>query len=95
MLAWTRTGLAVMAFACVLGRPGLGPGPADGTRCTAAAFALLGAAINVYGIVRFARVERALLARRQIPTGGLQAALAAALLTVGGLAMLLYLLASR
>jgi putative membrane protein len=65
LLAWIRTGLAVMAFGFVVGRIGAWlPGEEGGDAWPAlagAAFVVLGTAANTLATLRYVRVRRAIL----------------------------------
>ncbi|MDD9947483.1 MAG: DUF202 domain-containing protein [Myxococcales bacterium] len=91
LLAWIRTGLALMAFGFVVGRisPWLQGAklPAGGYWLvySGAAFLVLGALTSVVGAVRYLRVRTAILAHRPIVPGVVATlALAFAVAILGG-----------
>jgi putative membrane protein len=95
LLAWVRTGLALMAFGFVLARITVFVGPdaahADdvwlSTRA-GIAFIALGTACHPIAAIRFVRARRAILDRREVVPGG-----AAAVALAAGAALLGVLLA--
>jgi putative membrane protein len=74
LLAWLRTGIALMTFGFVLARIGvwlqaIAPGQptAFGTAWTGGAFLLLGVVANGMAVQRFVRNRAAILAGRELP----------------------------
>ena len=70
VLAWVRTGLAVLAGAVALDSIGV-PSAAWLRTVLVAALVLSGAAMTVLAYVRWARVERAMRTRTDLPAFGL------------------------
>jgi putative membrane protein len=92
LLAWVRTGLALMAFGFVVAR--ISPWLSDAnvqrndwsSAWTGAAFLVLGATCNVAAAVRYARIRSALLEGRSVVPGGAAVlSLALGLALLGGL----------
>lgn len=98
LLAWVRTGLAVMAFGFVVARidtwlrvlqPDAAPRP--GSVLLGAPLLLLGALIQVAGAVRFVRAHRAIVRDEPHVPGTLAGVLLASALAAGGVGLVVYL----
>lgn len=95
LLAWIRTGLAIMAFGFVVGRmaswlPGAAPAPWAGL--TGAAFVVLGSLANGVATARYLHVRRAILdGEPVIPGNGAILSLAVGLVLLGAI-LVVYLL---
>lgn len=98
LLAWVRTGLALMAFGFVVARLGLWlqvEAHRDGggvSLLVGAAVIGLGAACQVAGAVRFLLTRRALLARRPIEPGAIGPVIVALVVAMLGAVLLVHLL---
>ncbi len=101
LLAWMRSGLALMAFGFVVARlavwlrlehPERGEGAISAWLGIAAI--ALGVACEVAGVVRFVRARRAILEGKPIVPGPLGPVLVAGAVGAFGLAAIAYLLAS-
>jgi putative membrane protein len=95
LLAWIRTGLAVMAFGFVVGRIGAWvPAPAlsPWSTVTGASFVLVGTLANALATVRYVRLRRGILAGEPvIPGNGVVLSLAISLAILGAI-LAIYLL---
>lgn len=98
LLAWVRTGLALMAFGFVIARLALwwrleahGDG-GEVSLLVGAAVVGLGAACQVVGATRFVLARRALLARRQIEPGAVGPVVVALVVAMLGAILLAHLL---
>lgn len=101
LLAWMRSGLALMAFGFVVARlavwlrlehPDRGDGGVSAWLGVAAI--ALGVACEVVGVVRFVRARRAIIAGEPIVPGPLGPVLVTAAVGAFGLAAIAYVLAS-
>jgi putative membrane protein len=106
ILAWVRTGLAMMGFGFVVARFGLflrelavvrGMSPHQGRLSLWAGVALvgLGVIVNVYAAIRHARFTRSFDAGNVARPSSLLPILAAAILAIIGLIVSVYLVATR
>jgi putative membrane protein len=88
LLAWVRTGLALIAFGFVVARVGVfeaGPPTDRSSVWFGATFALLGGLGNVLAATRYLEIRRAVLEARPVVTGGMAAlGLAFGLALLGG-----------
>ncbi len=101
LLAWMRSGLALMAFGFVVARlavwlrvehPDLGEGAVSAWLGIAAI--VLGIACEIVGVLRFVRARRAIIAAQPIVPSPLGPVLVTGAVAAFGLAAIIYLLAS-
>ncbi|MBI2895757.1 MAG: DUF202 domain-containing protein [Deltaproteobacteria bacterium] len=97
LLAWIRTGLALMAFGFVLARVGAwlraeGEAPGNGGWWLGATFVLLGTLCNSSAALRYWRIHRALIQGRHVVPGSAVAVSLAVGVTILGLLLGAYVL---
>jgi putative membrane protein len=97
LLAWIRTGLALMGFGFLLARVGLwlqalNPAHAHDAAWVGASFIALGAACNVLGPLRFVKARRAIVEGRPIIPGAAAAVTVALILAALGGLLVAYVL---
>ncbi|MDQ3366809.1 MAG: DUF202 domain-containing protein [Myxococcota bacterium] len=98
LLAWVRTGLALMAFGFVIARLALWMQQDAGPDSTASlvvgvAVVATGAACQVVGAVRFVRARRALIEGRALAPGAGAPVVVAMVVAALGVALCAYLIA--
>jgi putative membrane protein len=89
-LAWVRTSLAMLAGGVALHALST-PGPEDLRTILAVGLVVLGGVIGVGSFVRWARVERAMRRREPLPSFGLGAVMAVAIVVVSALLVVVLL----
>jgi putative membrane protein len=89
-LAWVRTSLAMLAGGVALHALST-PGPEDLRTILAVGLVVLGGAIGLGSFVRWARVERAMRRREPLPSFGLGAVMAVAIVVVSALLVVVLL----
>ena len=100
LLAWIRTGLALMAFGFVAARLSMwirfeqGAETAHGSLALGIAVILVGVACEVFGALRFVAARRALLRGESPVPGAVSPVLVAILVAAIGAALLVYLVVS-
>lgn len=103
MLAWIRTGLAMMGFGFVVARFGLflreitmmrgePAGQGTGSLWAGTALVLLGVVVNIYAAIAHSRFRRRFLAGDSIPTSSGFGVLIASAMALLGLAMAVFLI---
>lgn len=97
LLAWVRTGLALMAFGFVVARLALwlqmeGGRESKLSLVVGAGIIALGGACQILGAIRFAKARRALIEHRVLVPGVLGPVVIALLVATIGVALLFYLL---